>query len=297
MMTSKITNLPPMNGFKTFEVVARHLNFRLAAEELGVTHGAVAQQIRGLEASLQVKLFNRLPRGLSLTEEGKTLTGPVSEAISILREATDKLKSDKSVINISLTPSLATKWLLPRLGILSEKYPEIDIQILATETLSDLTRDNVDIAIRQGRPPFGRHLQADPFLSITHVAVCSPPYKEKLDSALKSDSKEGIVFLSDAHNRWSDYLEMFYPDLKRGPKNTMSFNQTALAIDAAISHQGLALVAKALVAPELENGRLQLAFSEELESDDGYYLLTTKKQTSLKPVSMVRSWLLQQATP
>src|SRR6478752_5500004 len=101
--------LPSLNGLKTFEVAARHLNFRLAAEELGVTQGAVAQQVRGLEAALGVKLFDRLPRTLALTGEGRVYIADISRALEIIALATEKLRPQPIRLTISVTPTFASK--------------------------------------------------------------------------------------------------------------------------------------------------------------------------------------------
>ena len=108
--------LPPLNALKAFEAAGRHLNFRLAADEIGVTHGAVAQHVRALEARVGVKLFKRLPRGLALTDEGRKYLAPVRRAFEMIAGATDELCPQQAELTISVTPSFASKWLVPRLG-------------------------------------------------------------------------------------------------------------------------------------------------------------------------------------
>src|SRR6476660_2452633 len=114
-MTDGIRRLPPLNALRAFEVAARHLNFRLAAEELGVTQGAVAQQVRGLETVLGLKLFERHARSLALTEAGRSYVGNICRAFELISDATDALKPEPRHVTISVTPSFASHWLIPRL--------------------------------------------------------------------------------------------------------------------------------------------------------------------------------------
>src|SRR6218665_2677554 len=160
-MSDAIRRLPSLNGLRVFEVVTRHLNFRLAAEELGVTQGAVAQQIRGLEAELGLKLFERQPRILLLTEAGRAYVASIRRAFELISEATETLRPEPLHLTISVTPSFASKWLIPRLPDFLAAHPELDMRILASERISNFQSDAVDIAVRLGHPPFGAGLVAD----------------------------------------------------------------------------------------------------------------------------------------
>ena len=115
-MSDGFPQLPSLNALRVFEVVARHLNFRLAAEELGVTQAAVAQQVRGLEASLDLRLFDRMPRGLALTDAGLGYSGSIRSALAMIDEATRLLRPQSAHLTVSVTPTFASKWLIPRLG-------------------------------------------------------------------------------------------------------------------------------------------------------------------------------------
>ncbi|MDY0883725.1 LysR family transcriptional regulator [Dongia soli] len=112
-MADLLRRFPPLNSLRVFEVVTRHLNFRLAAEELGVTQGAVAQQIRGLEAELDLKLFDRHPRSLQMTEAGRSYITNIRRALELIADATEALRSQPFHLTISVTPTFAAKWLLP----------------------------------------------------------------------------------------------------------------------------------------------------------------------------------------
>ncbi|HBR39413.1 MAG TPA: LysR family transcriptional regulator, partial [Sulfitobacter pontiacus] len=109
-------DLPPLNGLRAFAAAGRHLTFRAAADELGVTQGAVAQQVRGLEDHLNLRLFLREPRGLAFTEEGRAYHIAISRAFDQMADATDALRTAPSHVTISVTPTFASKWLIPRLA-------------------------------------------------------------------------------------------------------------------------------------------------------------------------------------
>jgi DNA-binding transcriptional LysR family regulator len=109
-MAGSIRRLPSLNGLRAFEVASRHLNFRIAAEELGVTQGAVAQQVRGLEAEIGMKLFERHPRTLALTDAGRSYVTSIRRAFELISEATGTLRPEPFHLTISVTPTFASKW-------------------------------------------------------------------------------------------------------------------------------------------------------------------------------------------
>lgn len=151
--------LPSLNALRAFETAGRKLSFRSAAEELGVTQGAIAQQVRALEEYLNVILFNRLPRGLSLTPEGAKYLVNITRAFDILTESTELILGQPNSITISVTPTVATKLLIPRLGDLHAVLLGISLNTLATESVSDFDRDQVDIAIRLTSKSFPDNLE------------------------------------------------------------------------------------------------------------------------------------------
>lgn len=148
------SRLPPLNALRAFEVSARHLNFRIAAEELGVTQGAVAQHVRGLEADLGLKLFDRMPRALAITDQGRRYASQLRRAFELMTEATAALRPEPLRLTISVTPTFAAKWLIPRLPAFTSQHPDIELRIVASDSLSTFQGDGVDIAVRYGRPPW-----------------------------------------------------------------------------------------------------------------------------------------------
>ncbi|MFK0310839.1 transcriptional regulator GcvA [Pseudomonas sp. NPDC090233] len=294
-MAEGYSALPPLNGLRVFEVVARHLNFRLAADELGVTQAAVAQQIRGLEANLGIKLFERLPRGLALTGAGVRYSSDIRSAFALISSATQALRPDGAQLTISVTPTFAAKWLIPRLSSFAEEHPGIDLQVLATERLSQFRPEGVDIAVRYGRPPFGPALHTELLLQQRIVAVASPALLQAQGVPTNLQELQRYTLLHDAHNFWPDFLsEVFQQPLQTSARN-VRFNQTALAIDAAIAGQGLALASYHFVQSDIAAGRLVLAFDHALSLDQAFYLVWPRNAYQPPALATVRTWLLQQA--
>ncbi|OUR79555.1 LysR family transcriptional regulator [Alphaproteobacteria bacterium 46_93_T64] len=287
--------IPPLNALRVFEVVERHLNFRLAADELGVTHGAVAQQIRGLEEHLQIRLFNRLPRGLSLTEQGRTFISPIRRAMNLISEATNTLQPEKTVVSISLTPSFAAKWFMPRLAKFTEQHPDLEVKLSASEELSNFQNDGVDLSVRQGKPPFDPNMRAELLYAIKSKVVCSPEQLSKTAPLQNISDLKNHVLLHDAHSLWPLFLAQFPNSSSINAYKSLKFNQTSLAIDAAIAGQGVALVSSVLIEDDIKSGRLCQPLDLALDGDQGYYVLTPKYSRNPEAVSRITDWLLAQS--
>lgn len=287
--------LPPLNALRTFEVAARHLNFRLAAEELGVTQAAVAQQVRGLEASLHCLLFERRARGLQLTAAGHGYAAQVRSALAIIHEATSTLRPGPTRLTISVTPSFAAKWLIARLGDFTERHGQIDLRVLASEQLASFHADGVDLAVRYGRPPFGPGLNTQLLMEPPLVAVASPALFVGKAAPENFEQLADFLLLHDAHDLWPAFIgALFQQPVRPTPKNRR-FNQTALAIDAALAGQGIALASRVFVEDELQRGRLVQVFNQQVMLDKGFYLAWPRKLQAASQLSLVKEWLIRQA--
>lgn len=298
-MNAPLDPLPSLNALRAFEVASRHLNFRLAGLELGVTQGAVAQQIRALEAELGLKLFERHPRTLVLTQNGQRYVANVRRAFDLLADATRSLRPEPLRLTVSVTPTFASKWLMPRLADYTRVHPNVDLRILATERLSHFHTEAVDLAVRYGRPSFGPGLQADLLLEESLVAVGTPAVQERVQRLARgeplADGPDALVLLHDSQSSWAQYLEHSAPAMAALPSKAIWFNQTTLAIDAALTGQGVALVQKDFVTTDLAAGRLVPVLGEALRTDAGYYLVFPRKQRQPLAVAELRQWLAAQA--
>lgn len=290
-MPKRAGRLPSLNGLRAFEVAARHLNFRLAAEELGVTQGAVAQQIRGLEAELGLKLFERHPRSLVLTGAGRSYAADIRRAFVLIGEATDTLRPEPQHVTISVTPTFASKWLIPRLADFTAAHPDIDLRIVATDRIVNFQTDAVDLAVRYGRPPFGPGLIAEPLFAQIVVAIASPLLVDRPEALASGEDLARYPLLHDTHNFWPQYLEQAFPERAPAISRNIRFNQTSLAIEAAIAGQGLALASLFFVRDDIKAGRLIQPIPTQLRIDADFHIVAPRKSRHPTPVDRVKSWL------
>lgn len=281
--------LPPLNALRAFDAAGRRLSFRAAAEDLGVTQAAVAQQVRKLESHLGVVLFDRLPNGLALTHAGRSYHGGIADGFAKLQAATDQLSPKPGKVTISVTPTFASKWLIPNLPDLSAAHPDIDLRILATEAVSSFHSEGIDLAIRQGTPPFGASLEATLLFRQEIIAVAAPSLIRKFSSTSNDNTLSSMPKIHDAHDMWPTFLDEL--GIRDTSSRNLRLSQTALALDAAVSGQGVALVSRFFAARDLQQGHLVEVTATSLERDQHFYLLTPRKAPKNHAVSKVKSWL------
>lgn len=285
---------PNLNRLSTFDAAARHLNFGLAARELNVTQGAVAQQVRALEADLQRRLFERLPRGLELTQIGRGYHARIHRALVLIDEATHDISPATDKITLSVPPSLASKWLVSRLADFQNAYPDIELVINASEQLANFRSDGVDIAVRLGEPKFSAGLEFQHLADINLCAVCTPAFAEKVGTIDAPAELASFRLIEDGHNSWASLIET---QEGRVRPNTIKFNHSALAIDAALAGQGIALVPRILLKNELTEGLLISVWSDTKPNQSGYFVLYPRKPKGRqKARDTVVRWLIQQGS-
>ncbi len=295
MRAGPLSRFPPLNALRAFEASGRHLNFRLAAEEIGVTQGAVAQQVRGLESALNVRLFDRLPRGLALTEDGRKYLAPVQRALQLIIDATDELRPRKAVLTVSVTPSFATKWLVPRLGRFMDSNPELDVRIVASQGLANFQSDGVDIAVRQGRPPFGPGLASQLLYPFEFYVVCSPSLQAGDHPIRAPEDLVHHTLLHDTHGLWPVFLEKACGDRPLAISRALKFSQTSLALDAALAGQGVALASDPMVEDDVAAGRLCRPLETTIESEIGFHIVAPRTPRNAEHVKRMRDWLTAQS--
>jgi len=287
--------LPPPNSLRAFEAAGRHLSFRAAAEELGVSQGAVAQQIRKLEDILGLRLFDRHARGLAFTANGRAYHEQVSAAFALLRDATRKLRPETTTVTISVTPTFAAKWLMPNLPQLTASHPDIDLRIVATERVLSFHGDGIDLAVRQGEPPFGASIEARLLFPNEIIAVAAPGLVSDRSLPLAPEAFGRMTLLHDAHNLWPEFLQAVFGQDHRGGQGRLSFSQTSLSIDAALNGHGIALASRFLVEKDLEAGRLLEVAGRSLGGRRDFHLLAPRSEHRSSAVRMVMDWLIRQS--
>ncbi|WP_380058911.1 LysR substrate-binding domain-containing protein (plasmid) [Falsihalocynthiibacter sp. SS001] len=288
-----MTQLPPLNGLRAFDAAGRHLNFRSAADELGVTQGAVAQQVRQLEAHLGLPLFERMSKGLAFTVAGRSYHGRIATIFEELRAATATLRPKPERVLVSVTPTFAAKWLIPNLSEFSAAHPQIDLQILATEKVSSFHGDGIDVAIRQGQPPFGASLDVVRLFQQEIIAVAAPSLIAKHDLPLALETLSRLPKLHDAHDLWPAYLKKLNIEDRGG--YGLRLNQTALTMDAALSGQGVALVSKFLAQRDIAANHLVQVIPDTLTGNQHFYMLTLRSNKRSATAQAVVEWFTAKA--
>ena len=206
--------LPPLNALRAFEAAARHGAIAKAAEELSVTPSAVSEQVRLLEARLDVKLFHRRAQGVTLTSEGAALLPGLTDAFDRLAAVGESLgeRRKRTRVVVSLLPSLAAAWLVPRLPELRVDLPGIELHVRAERLLVDFTREDVDLAIRFASGPF-RDLEARRLMGETVFPVCSPTlaYGQRPLHRFNDLRRHTLLHDTDAHPRqpWMSWPAWF----------------------------------------------------------------------------------------
>lgn len=287
--------LPPLNALRVFESAARHLSFTRAADELNVTQAAVSHQIKTLEDRLGLTLFKRMNRSLLLTDEGQTLAPAVTEALGIILSAVDRLhRHDQSgALTISTMDSFASSWLVPRLSRFQRLHPDIDVRILTSDTLVDMVRDNVDLAIRFGHGDWpGLHIER--LMDENVFPVCAPnAITEDKPLNIPADLKRHTLLHDDMQADWSLWCESMGVtgfDVRRGP----SFQHSNLVIQAAMQGDGIALARGALVADLVKSGQLIRPFDFSLPSNFVYYFACPEANIRRPKVKAFRDWLFEE---
>ncbi|WOD14747.1 transcriptional regulator GcvA [Paraburkholderia kirstenboschensis] len=291
--------LPPLNALRAFEVAARHLSFTRAGEELCVTAAAVGQQIKLLEDALGFPLFHRRPKSLELTDAGKGYLPAIQGAFQQIAEATHLLhqKRKRPTLKISMPPTFAVKWFLPRLERLMKACPDFDTKVTTSAEPIDFARVDFDLAIRFGKGVYsGFH--SEQCLSVEVFPVCSRALLEG-DHPLRTpgDLKHHTLLhdestYSDGSTNpdWATWLRsagVEGVDATRGP----SFSPSHLVINAAIDGRGVALVKNSWVTDDLASGVLVRPFERSLPVEFAYYVIYPESRVADTSTLQFVAWL------
>jgi len=290
--------IPSLNGLKAFESAARHLSFTQAAHELNVTQTAISHQIRRLEDELGVRLFLRAKDGLTLTPEGRAYLPGVRSAFNELRHSTQMLlgSRESNTLTISTLVSLASKWLLPRLGAFQEAFPGIDVRVTASTELVDFHKAGIDAAIRYGRGDWPG-LRADRLMSDEVFPVCSPrllagPKALKAPADLRHHRLLQVSGMTN--DDWGIWLNAAGQPQALAEGSRLTFDLAMMAVQAAIDGLGVCIGRSTYVDEDLKAGRLVAPFDLKLKSDLGFYLVTPLENADSNKVQAFRTWLMEQ---
>jgi DNA-binding transcriptional LysR family regulator len=278
----------PLNALRAIEIVARTGALKPAADELGVTIGAVSQHIRRAEARLGVELFARTATGLKPTQQLQDVRGHLTNGFTTLLDATRALqRGDDNVLTVTLGSVFASRWLIPRLPHFTAAHPDIEFRMVATAKTVDLARTDIDCAIR-----FGHGKWPDVRLEPMGCRGMRPVAAPALAAQLEHPSNLGHTPVIDdtatmlSWRAWFEATGVPMPRLA-GPR----YSDPALAFDAAIAGQGVLLAVDRMSEDAIAQGRLARPFETIAQSEYDYWFITSTARRVPKKVTMFRDWL------
>jgi LysR family transcriptional regulator, glycine cleavage system transcriptional activator len=275
-MVSPYRPLPPLGTLRTFEAVARHLSFTMAATDMALTQSAVSHQIRALEDHLGARLFQRRHRGIEMTPEGRTFLEGVRAGLDSILLATERIRNQHrvGVLTVASPAAFAIWWLVPRLGRFAALHPDIEVRIATMDGHEpDLLRDGIDVAIvKRPAKAAARNPLEMPLLSEIVFPVCSPSLLNGVSSLPNaSDLARHPLIECDAAETedsefcWSTWLPRLGLDGAPAPR-LLRFSQFGPALSAAVDGLGIALGRSPMVDAELAAGRLVRPFAKRIVS-------------------------------
>ncbi|MEO1495345.1 MAG: LysR substrate-binding domain-containing protein [Pseudomonadota bacterium] len=279
-----------------FWAAATHDRLVDAAERLGVTESAVSHQIKQLETTLHVQLFDRSSGRLTLTEAGQRYLSRIEPALKEIQDATEALQPSegRQAVRLTLPPSLAATWLIPRLGGFELAAPEIDVQLVLTTRIVEMRRDQIDLAIRYGR---GAWDSVDATLLFADLAtpVAAPGYLEDGVAFDNLPKSARIVVNNSIPGEWEEWARA------RGlstpsPERTIVLDSIDQALSLAEAGHGVAMGRSPYIEEKLKAGTLVAPFGQIGPTGASYYLCTPAAEMATAPARRLSRWLIDQAS-
>ena len=285
--------LPSLNGLKAFEAAARHESFTDAATELFVTHAAVSRHIRDLEDWLGTELFTRTGRGVELTEAGKRFGQRLTPLFDQMAEATREAAAvgDVRQLRVTVEPSIASRWLVPRLGSFNRLHPDIELSISPDTRLVDFRSGDADVGIRFGPGGWGE-VEAQKLSDCVIFPVCAPSLVKDAGKLTPADLAKYNLLHESQKQWWADWLKAAGVTGIEDWRGTLFQNQ--LAIEAAEAGQGFALSDQILCTDSLIEGWLVRPFDFDMKDPWTYYLVRAKGSKETPPARAFREWLMSE---
>ena len=287
--------LPPLPPLRLFEAAARHESFTKAAAELGLTASAVSHGIDSLEKWLGVELFRRRPRGVTLTPAGHHLLPYVAEALAMIALGTQRLpgrRGERRVV-LSVAPTFAQRFLVPRLAQFRGLHPGIRLAIDTSHRQALFPMEGVDLSIRMGRGAWPG-VKSDLLFREQLVPVASPDYIASVRRDGSIDwPKVTFLRVSSIENDWNAWIEGVGAQIEVA--QDLDFDTVALATQAAATGIGIAIGRVPLVSADLDAGRLIKADTRTIDIETGYWLVGPGGQETRPAIRSFRRWLLDEA--
>ena len=293
--TLRLSRPPPLRNLRAFCIAARHCSFKIAADELFLTPSAVSHQMKELEDSLGVRLFERKTRALELTTAGHTLRDEVAPLLDALDRSLAQFtrRNRRKSLRVMLPPFFASELFVPRLATFCEAHPDIDIQVDTSDPHPTLHPPTSDVSIIFGEsPPPG--VKASKLFSLKLAAVCAKEHAADVVRLGREVFRETALIVHRprpfAWASWAQEVGLEAPE----PKNILELDSMFAVVRAAERGVGVALVPTALCGAWFDTGALVRIFSIELATPDTYYLVTRLKDSEKPEVTALREWALEE---
>jgi LysR family glycine cleavage system transcriptional activator len=297
-----MARIPSLDALRIFAVAARHLSFTEAANELNLTQSAVSHRIRGLETELELALFKRLTRRLELTPQGRALARKVEQAIADIDRSIVELSQpdDAGPLKVTMLPSVASHWLIPRLPRIRSRHPELDVQVIADPRPLDLRGEGIDLAIRFCRAPHPSYA-ATRLMGDRVLPVCAPGLIKQYGPVVSIDALLALPLLHDSatdgdgsNSDWRTWLG-HHGRSDAACHAGQHFSEAGMLINAAVLGLGVALARASLVADQLAIGALVCPLRLAAPTAFTYYLLGLPETVERPKIALFRRLLVAEA--
>ena len=285
-----IRRLPPLSALRPFEAAARVESFSRAAEELHLTHGAVSRQVRALEEHVGASLFSRHGKRVALTAVGRAFSERVRNALQEIAQASEAAGERRrdNRLTVSVLPSFASRWLMPRLIRFMDANPGIEVNVLAATALANFATDEVDVAIRFGRGPWPP-LVCEEFLDDEYFPVASPKMNRGKLPREPADLLASRIIRED-RDYWHQWFAAAGVPLE-APLAGHTFNDSTYSLQAAARGEGIALARRSIVTEDLERGTLKRLFRIAVASHESYWFVSPRTTAEAPRVKAFRDWV------
>ncbi len=287
--------LPPLNWLRSFEASARHLNFTLAATELNLTQAAISQQVKGLETQLGATLFKRLPRGLELTDAGKSYLPPVRDAIERLAAVTDEIfgQGVAKAVTVKVNLVFFTHWLAPRLHRFYALHPDVRLNFPSSIWIEERKWDS-DLDIRHGLGNW-QGLTSERLTWDHLVPVCGHNVNGKAPPAHIGQLAEyTLLHVAGYKEGWGYWLSQSGND-DLVIASHVHFDTLISALQMASLGHGIALGRTSLISNLLQSQLLIAPFAEQFATQEAFYLVYPSQHSISHNAEKFRAWLVQEA--
>lgn len=291
-----MSTYPPLNALRIFEAAARLESFSSAADELFVTHGAVSKQIKQLEEWLGVRLFERAGGRVKLTDTGWRYLIQVQDGLDLIANATSQLlqPDNQRRLTINSTPTMAMHWLMPRLHVFRDSYPDVELHLVTSDRDISRLDSPFDIAIRRGPGDWPGHI-AKPFLEEWELPLCSPKLLQRKPIESPEDLAPHTLLYADTRpTAWQRWLTLAgVPELK--PASGLHFDRFSLALQAALDGLGVALGPLPMAQSLVDSGQLVAPLSSPVVPVRDYCWIVPRTASGDSTVASFCRWLEQEA--